>query len=823
MLIKTGTSALTRRSLLEAGIASGLLGMSGAPFLVPGARAAEQVSEEILTGSHWGAFRMKVSEGRIVGIRPWENDPRPAATLEGILDSVYSPTRIRYPMVRRAYLEHGPGTDPDGRGDGDYVRVSWDQALNLVVAELKRVAQNYGPTATFAGSYGWMSPGKLHNCQALLRRMLNLNGGGFVNSSGDYSTGASEVVLPYVVGSQEVDQQTTAWPIVVENTELMVFWGADPINNNQIGWLIPDHGAYVGLAALKAKGTKVLCIDPIRTETATYLNADWLAPRPQTDVTLMLGIAHTLYIENLYDKNFITKYTTGFDKFEPYLTGSSDSTPKSAEWASGICEIPAETIKGLARRFAANRTMLAAGWSMQRQQHGEQVHWMLITLASMLGQIGTPGGGYGLSYHYGSGGSPAANSPVLTGISEGSEVSTGKSYLSNSGSASIPVSRNVDMMLNPGKPFDFNGTRPNYPDIKLSYWVGGNPFAHQQDRNQQLQAWRSLDTFIVHDFQWTATARRADIVLPATTSYERNDIEQIGDYSLKYILAMKQVIEPVFEARSDYDIFADISRRLGMGGAFTQGRSEMDWIRSFYEAALIEARGQRMEMPEFDAFWQSKDALAFPVTDAGRTYIQHKDFRDDPLLNPLGTASGLIEIYSNDIAKMNYDDCPPHPTWMEPVERLGGPDTKYPLHIDSKHPKYRLHSQLCGTTLRAMYAIAGREPCLINPHDAAARGIISGDIVRVFNDRGQVLAGAHVTDTIRPGVICVNEGGWFDPEDARAPGSLDRYGDINNLAIGIGTSKLAQGNCGHTAVGDVEKFTGTAPAVDVFIAPVLAS
>jgi len=112
---------------------------------------------------------------------------------------------------------------------------------------------------------------------------------------------------------------------------------------------------------------------------------------------------------------------------------------------------------------------------------------------------------------------------------------------------------------------------------------------------------------------------------------------------------------------------------------------------------------------------------------------------------------------------------------------------------------------------------------LINPHDAAARGIISGDIVRVFNDRGQVLAGAHVTDTIRPGVICVNEGGWFDPEDARAPGSLDRYGDINNLAIGIGTSKLAQGNCGHTAVGDVEKFTGTAPAVDVFIAPVLAS
>ena len=818
MSIRMNRVALTRRGLLEAGFAAGALGLSGASLLSSGAHAAAAPGSEVFTGSHWGAFHMKVEDGRIVGIRPWEKDPHPDPVLEGVLDSVYSPTRIKYPMVRRAFLEHGPGSDPDARGDGDFVRVTWDQALDLVVKELKRVDQTYGPTATFAGSYGWMSPGKLHNCQALLRRMLNLKGG-FVNSSGDYSTGASEVMLPYVVGSQEVDEQTTAWPVVVESTELMVFWGADPINNNRIGWLIPDHGAYAGLEALQKKGTKVICIDPIRTETCSYLNAEWLAPRPQTDVAMMLGIAHTLYIEKLYDAKFLAQYTVGFDKFLPYLTGQVDGTPKTAEWAAAICEIPAPTIKDLARRFAKNRTMLAAGWSLQRQQHGEQSHWMLITLASMLGQIGLPGGGYGLSYHYGSGGSPAADSPVLTGITEGSKVTTGKSWLSTSGSASIPVSRMVDMLLNPGKPFDFNGTRPTYPDVKLAYWVGGNPFGHQQDRNQMVQAWRHLETFIVHDFQWTATARRADIVLPATTAYERNDIEQVGDYSLSYIMPMKKVIEPVFEARNDYDIFAELAKRFGHGDAFTEGKSEMDWIRSFYEAAMVEARARGMEMPVFGVFWKTEDALAFPISETGKSYIQHKDFRDDPLLNALGTPSGRIEIYSNDVAKMKYDDCPPHPTWMEPIERIGGPNTKYPLHIDSKHPRFRLHSQLCGTTLRNSYAIAGREPCLINPKDAAARGIQDGDVVRVFNDRGQFLAGAHVTDTIRSGVICVNEGGWFDPENPRESGSLDRYGDVNNVTTGIGTSKLAQGDCGHTAVGDVEKYRGAPPEVGVFRAP----
>jgi trimethylamine-N-oxide reductase (cytochrome c) len=820
MLSRLRPTGLARRALLRAGLAAGSLGITGASLLRSGAQAAPPPTD-ILTGSHWGAFRARVEDGRIVAIRPWEKDPRPAPVLDGVLDSVYSPTRIKYPMVRRAWLEHGPGSDPDGRGDGDFVRVTWDKALDLVAKELLRVDQVHGFAGTFAGSYGWKSPGKLHNCQTLMHRMLKLKGG-FVDSFGTYSTGAVNVIMPYVVGSTATSAPCTAWPVVADNTELMVFWAADPLNNCQIGWLVPDHGAYAGLEALKKKGTKVICIDPVRTETCAFLDAEWIAPRPQTDVALMLGIAHTLYVEKLHDTKFLATYTSGFDKFQPYLTGESDGVAKTADWAAAICEIPAGIIKSLARRLAANRTMLAAGWSIQRQHHGEQAHWMIVTLASMLGQIGLPGGGYGLSYHYANGGSPAANSPVLTGITDG-PVRHWPAWPLGSGTAVIPVARIVDMLNNPGKSFEFNGTQATYPDVRLAYWVGGNPFAHHQDRNAMVKAWRHLETVIVHDFQWTATARRADIVLPATTAYERNDIEQIGDFSLSSIIAMKQVIAPVFGARNDYDIFADIAERLGERDAFTQGRTEMDWIRSFYEAARVEARGKGMEMPVFDVFWQTNDALSFPIADEGRSFIQHKEFRDDPLLNPLGTASGRIEIFSNTIAKMKYDDCPPHPTWMEPIERLGGPTTKYSLHIASSHPKYRLHSQLCGTSLRSTYAVAGREPCMINPADAMARGIANGDVVRVFNDRGQILAGALISAAIRPGVIRVNEGGWFDPVDARQPGSLCRYGDVNNLTVGIGTSKLAQGTCGHTAVGEVEKYRGTPPAVHVFASPDVAA
>ncbi len=804
----------TRRDFLQSSTALGAIGMFAPTMLTSAPAIAAVENGEILTGSHWGAFRAIVKDGKWIDVKPWEGDPHPTRMIKGVMDSVYSPSRIKYPMVRRAFLEKGPGASTEGRGNEDFVRVSWDKALELVVAELKR---NKGKI--FAGSYGWKSSGKLHNCQSLLRRALNVGlDGAFVNSSGDYSTGASQIIMPHVMGTLEVYEQQTVWPVVVESTDVLVVWGADPVKTNQIGWTVADHDGYAYMKQFKETGKKVICIDPIKTETAKFFDAEWVPIRPHTDVAMMLGIAHTLYSEGLHDQDFLDEYTFGFDKFLPYLTGEKDGTPKTAEWAAEICEVPADQIKALAKLFKDNRTMLSSGWSIQRQHHGEQSHWMLVTLASMLGQIGLPGGGFGLSYHYANGGTPSANSPVLPGITDGGKAVEGAAWLTQAGAASIPVSRIVEMLEKPGGEFDFNGKKEKFPEVSMVYWTGGNPFSHQQDRNAMVKAWQKLDTVVVQDFQWTATARFADIVLPATTSYERNDLEHIGDYSLKAILAMKQVIKPMYEARDDFDIFTEISDRLGKKEAFTEGKTEMDWLRGFYGEAEKQAKAKNLTLPDFDNFW-SKGVLEFEATEEAKQFVRYADFREDPLLEPLGTPSGKIEIYSKNIEKMGYDDCGPHPMWMEPIERLGGKSAKYPLHLDSAHPKDRLHSQLCGTNIREMYTVAGREPCLINAKDAAARGIVDGDVVRIFNDRGQVLAGAVISEDIRPSVIRLDEGAWYDPVEGGKPGSLDAYGDPNCLTVGIGTSKLAQGNCGHTGLVDVEKFKGQIPEVNVFMEP----
>ncbi|MDJ0929737.1 molybdopterin dinucleotide binding domain-containing protein [Breoghania sp.] len=171
---------------------------------------------------------------------------------------------------------------------------------------------------------------------------------------------------------------------------------------------------------------------------------------------------------------------------------------------------------------------------------------------------------------------------------------------------------------------------------------------------------------------------------------------------------------------------------------------------------------------------------------------------------------------------MNYDDCPPHPTFLAAKELTGVEGTKYPLHVNASHPNDRLHSQLCGTLWRKDYAIGGREPCVIHPDDAAKRGIKDGDLVRVFNDRGQILTGARISEDTMPGVIRIYEGGWYTPSDPLKEGSLDTYSDVNVLTFDVGTSRLAQGNCGHSAAADVEKFTGTPSEVTVFTTPAVA-
>lgn len=798
--------------IVSAPLAGGVVGsLLSSPVV-----AAEQST--VMTAAHWGPLGVVIENGKVVKSGPAIEAPIVNELQSVVSEQLYSDTRVKYPMVRKGYLEGNKDTTL--RGHDEWVRVSWDKAFELVANEMKRVRDTYGAKGIYAGSYGWYSSGALHAARTLLHRYLNVTGG-FVGSKGDYSTGAAQVIMPHVLGTIEVYEQQTSWEDILEHSDIVVLWSANPITTLRISWTSTDQKGLEYFKKLKESGKRIICIDPVRSESCEYLGAEWIPINTATDVPLMLGIAHTLVSADKHDKEFLKKYTSGYDKFESYLLGKTDGQPKDAVWASKLTGIPVDTIKKLAEDFSTKRAMLMGGWGMQRQRHGEQSHWMLVTLASMIGQIGLPGGGFGLSYHYANGGVPTVTGGIIGSITANPSVKAGeKTWLDETSKMAFPVARVADALLNPGKTIKYNGTEITYPDIKLVYWAGGNPFVHHQDTNTLVKAFQKPETFIVNEVNWTPTARMADIVLPVTTSYERNDLTMSGDYSMMNIYPMKQVVPPQFEAKSDYDIFAELAKRAGVGEQFTEKKSEMDWLKEFYQTAFDAARKNRVLMPKFEKFWEENKPITFKASEKAKKWIRYEDFRKDPLLNPLGTPSGKIEIYSDVVAKMNYEDCKGYPSWMEPAEFAGNATAEAPLALVTPHPYYRLHSQLAHTSLREKYAVNDREPVLIHKDDAAARGIANGDIVRIFNQRGQVLAGAVVTDGIIKGTVALHEGAWYDPTDlGKSEKPLCKNGCPNVLTRDEGTSNLAQGNSPNTCIVQVEKFSGEVPEVTVFKQP----
>ncbi|KAA6225208.1 MULTISPECIES: molybdopterin guanine dinucleotide-containing S/N-oxide reductase [unclassified Campylobacter] len=835
--------SLDRRKFLKRGA---ILGAS-LPVLPSLANSASIKAEKInsglvkngtiITAAHWGILKLSIKDGVVVKSEPFEKITKMDNPLQHYTPDMIYKSRVRFPYVRKSYLENPDNPKRELRGKEEFVRVSYKQAIELIAKELKKTRDSKGASAIFGGSYGWKSSGNMQNSRILLHRFLNVTGG-FTGVTGDYSTGASQIIMPYVVGSIEVYEQQTSWENILEESKVVVIWGADPLATLRISWTSTEQEGLKYFEALKERKIKVICIDPVRTETIKFLNAQWVAPRPNTDVAMMLGMASHLIAVGKVNYEFLENYTTGFDKFKTYLDGKEDGIKKDTKWASKICGISEKNIKSLAELFYDNTTMIMSGWGMQRAHHGEQPHWMLVTLASMIGQIGTKGGGFGLSYHYSNGGVPTCKGGIIGGITAGSvgiwkngkfkgmpkaEASLGGAeWLQNAASYSFPLARVAEAFLNPGKKIQHNGEELTYPEMDFIYWAGGNPLVHHQDTNTNLKAWRVPRTVVVNEIYWTPTAKMADIVMPATSPYERDDLTMAGDYSNQYIVPMKKAVEPIDESRDDYEIFADLCKVYGKDvyNAFTDnGKKAMDFIKEHYNSALRQTRAYGAEfatpMPEFEEFWAKNEPVKFEANVESLEWVRFAEFIEDPILNALGTESGLIEIYSESIEKYNYDDCKPHPTWFEPIEWLGNADKNAPFHLLTNHPINRLHSQMCHTSLREKYAVGGREPILINSKDAKKLGVKNGDIVRVFNKRGEVLAGAVVSSDIMQGVVRLCEGGWYDPDE----NGLCKYGSANVLTIDIPTSKLANGNISHTGLVNIEKFKGTLPEVTAFSAP----
>ena len=751
--------------------------------------------------AHWGAFSAVVREGRVVACEPFAADPQPSPLLRAMPGMVHSPLRVARPAVREGWLRH---RDRLRGGSSRFVEVDWDTALDLVAGELTRVRTEHGAGGLLGGSYGWASAGRYHHARTQVRRFL-FSGGGCVDQLSNYSWGAAHFLLPHVIGSHiPVTGKVTQWSSIIDHTRTLIAFGGLPLKNAQItSGGAGDHSMPGWLRQAAQAGIDVVAVSPDRRDAPAIARARWLGVRPNTDTAMMLGMAHTLATEGLHDRAFLARHCTGYERFEAYLLGQSDGTPKSAAWAAAICGLDTHIIQTLARQSAAGRTLITCAWSLQRADHGEQPFWMAITLAAMLGQIGLPGGGIAFAHASMNG----AGYPRIDGLPT-PEMSTGR----NPAGLSIPVARLGDLLACPGQTYDFNGEQRVYPDVRMVYWAGGNPFHHHQDLNRLAALWQRPETVVVHEPWWTPVARHADIVLPATTTFERNDIG--GSSRDRFLFAMHRAIAPVGGARNDVDIFGDLAARLGHEAHFREGRDESAWLRHLYDQTRSGAAAVGVTLPEFEAFW-AKGHVELPLPQ--HEFVLFENFRRDPEAHPLATPSGRIEITSQAVAQFGYADCPAHPTWIEPLEWLGAVAAgRHPLHLVSSQPADKLHSQYDPGTVSSDIRIQGRTRLRMHPGDAAQRRLASGDLVRVFNDRGATIAAVVADESVREGVVILPTGAWFDPA---GDGTLDRHGNPNVLTRDAGTSRLAQGSSAMSTLVEVERWVGEVPAVGVFEPP----
>jgi DmsA/YnfE family anaerobic dimethyl sulfoxide reductase A subunit len=697
----------------------------------------------------------------------------------------YHPDRLRFPLKRV-----GP------RGEGQFVRCTWEEAIALLVGQLQRVKAKYGNEALFV-PYGTGSYNQLNGSNTA-RRLLNLFGGclGIYNS---YSWGATNIATPTVYGTLVTGNQRQDWL----NSCYIIMWGWNPAEMRDG----TNSDYFVKLA--RENGAKVVCIDPRHSLSAAALADEWIPIRPGTDTAMMSAMAYVMLNEKLYDAEFVRTHCVGWDSsqmpqgaesaesYTDYLLGVMDGIPKTPKWAEAITAVPAATIIRIAREYATCKpSMLYQGYGMQRRAFGEQVVRAGCVLAAITGNVGISGG-------WASG----VSTPAPDGGPLGTVFPTGE----NPVKASIPVFlwseavlRGHEMTTEDG----VIGTSHLKTDLKLIYAVATNCLINQHaDVNRSaaiLKDESKVEFIAVQDNFLTPTAKFADVILPACSQFETWGVEDGWKYGDEVILQPK-LVEPLEGCKSDFRICAEVAEDLGFGGAYTEGRDEKAWV----EWCLDRFRETRFpDLPSLDTFIeQNLGAYSKPVTQPA---IAFADFRTDPQKYPLNTPSGKIEIFSKTLFDMGKPEEIPAvpkyiPEWGSMIAEQGNkssvaeePETKrYPLQAIGHHSMARVHSTHANND---WLQEAFPQRIFINPLDAAPRGISDGDLVRVWNDRGDMLIPARLTRRIMPGVVDIPQGAWWNPDME----GVDRGGCINVLTSHHWTP-LAFGSTQHSIWVQVEK------------------
>ncbi|MCP4694563.1 MAG: molybdopterin-dependent oxidoreductase [Desulfobacterales bacterium] len=647
-----------------------------------------------------------VEGGRVVKI---ENNPAGSPYMRGcavgikMKDVLYAPERLRKPLIRRG-----------ARGSGDFKEIEWPEALDIVADALSDLKDRFGNETILRLGGSGSCRGALHNTSSLTSRFLHLFGG-CTQPAGDYSTWAAKFATRYILGVE----RSGIDPGTLQFSNLVILWGAN-IVDTRMGC---ETEARVREA--KKRGARVIVIDPRRTNTVRKLGTQWIPIFPGTDAALMMGVLHTLITEDFIDREFLEKYGHGFPRLERLVLGQEDGAARDPRWAAERCGAPPDVIVRFAREYGgAHPAALIPGPSIQRTVGGEEAIRLAIVLQTATGNLGVRGGSSGgITWN-------ALPAPRM-----GRMVAP-----PNPVQKTFPVYRWPDAML--------EGVAGGWPsEIRAVYNVGGNFIVQGSDIQKNIRAFNKIDFAVCHDLFLTTTARFCDVVLPATTFLERNDILFTGG---PYLTFSNQVSPPRFEARNDYDIFCELAERLGFLAEFSEGKGEEEWLRSFVADS---------EVPDYEEFRRTGLYMAEAQRRTGLT-----DFIADPEANPLNTPSGRVQIFSEAYGKLGG---PPAPEYRTPPG-----DGRHPLKLVTPHPRFRIHSQ--NYNIKA-FRQKGKQALWIHPADASARGVEDGDPVLISSPKGKIRIWARITPDVMPGVVSLTEGVWpeFDPDGVETAGSAN--------------------------------------------------
>lgn len=637
-----------------------------------------------------------VSHGRVVRIT---DSPYAPALVRGcvkgyrLAETAYAPDRLKSPLIRVGE-----------RGAGRFREAGWDEALDLVAERLKTIRDRHGCLAFLPFSGSGSCRAAVHNTTRVGRRFFALLGG-FVDRLDSYSSAASAYTDLRLFGTR----MTGIDALTLEDSRMILLWGAN-VCETRFGSRLEGV-----IARAKRNGVPVVAVDPRRTPTVETLATRWVPILPGTDTALMAAMLHVIAAEGRLARGFVDRCTVGFDELLAYVDGAHDGTAKTPAWASQICGVPEDTIAALAREYAgAQPAALLPGLSIQRTLGGEETYRFTVALQAATANIGRPGGSSGGEIWGKLPGIPFPELPVPD----------------ISGLPSIPVYRWPDAVL--------EGRAGGHPsDIHTIYSVGSNYLNQGSDIRKSIRAFRKVDLVVTHDLFMTPTARFSDVVLPVTTSLEREDVVRPADHFLFY---SHQAIAPPAGCRHDYDIFCGLAERLGFGPEYSEGRSAARWLEH------LAARSGIADLPRF------KETGIVEGADQHRVGLS--DFIAAPERHPLPTPSGRIEIRwsaAGDAEEFALPRC-----------RIAGPDPGFPLRMITPHSKFRVNSQNANLRWAAKMV---QQRLWMNPADARRRGIQDGERVRVRNDMGEMEVDVRVTEDIVAGCVSLAQGAWTVSDD----------------------------------------------------------